>query len=62
MPKISKGLIKEMGIIIVNGQYVDKYDRILEEYYNSKDGYQDLKPTGRIFRDTNKLREFRTNQ
>ena len=36
-----------MGLKMVNGEMVDKYGRILESFID-KQGYEDLKPTGRV--------------
>ena len=38
---------RSMGLKMVNGEMVDKYGRILESFID-KQGYEDLKPTGRV--------------
>lgn len=54
---ITKHTKKEMGLKIIDGEYVDKYGRILEVFKDAK-GYEDLKPTGRVCRN---MRKYNSN-
>jgi hypothetical protein len=46
---ITARLKKTMGLVIVAGEYVDRYGRVLETYVDA-DGVEDLRPTGRVCR------------
>ena len=56
--KINKHIKNEMGLKMVNGEYVDKYGRILETFIDEK-GFEDLKPTGRVCHNMNKYNEVK---
>ncbi len=53
---ITTRLKKEMGLVFVDGEFVDKYGRVLETYIDNK-GFEDLRPTGRVCQNMSKFNE-----
>lgn len=45
--RINEHTRKTMGLQIKDGEIVDKYGRVMEEFTDDK-GYIDIRPTGRV--------------